>query len=248
MTKRAADNRTPLARRLLPSELPIVKPPKQSPSRGRRIGHYLLLGPPAWILAVAALVIGQSGSIQGWWSSLTSHSILATSPYGIAEAFTGLVANTATGDCLSVPANSVNDSVQLDHAACTGDAIQTWVARTRSVHGATVLEITNKRTGKCLDARFDDIANGTPVQQYACNGTEAQQWLTVHPVAGSTSFALKKVGSNKCLDVTVSQDAPGGLVDLSDCNGSALQSWSVHGCDGGSRLIVSYKVPCKIAD
>lgn len=102
---------------------------------------------------------GSSAYNQRWYW----HYVMS---YSNGAAF--VLQNAATGTCVGVEHNSLENAAKLVQVACnSNDPGQHWIRLTRDGYIQTKSKYMNGRSGKCMDIYYP--GNGTLFQQYACD-------------------------------------------------------------------------------
>lgn len=107
-----------------------------------------------------------------------------------------LIVNRETGQCLDVPAGTMESRTQVEQFLVNGGDNQMW--RIEPVIG-TSMRIVNRRSGQCLDIPYGTCEAGTAVEQFPINGGSNQGWQLI-PV-GDHWYRIENDCTGLCLAV-----------------------------------------------
>ncbi|WP_406317525.1 RICIN domain-containing protein [Streptosporangium sp. NBC_01639] len=161
-------------------------------------------------IAVAAVAgaLGASGLVAG----VATAAAAAPAP----GAYT--LVNAASSLCLSVPAASTADGVQLVQNGCAGTAGQTW--NLTAVSGGFQLKAAH--SGKCAGVKDASTSAGKAVQQEGCSGASSQTWQLT---ASGSDYRVVNANGGKCLNTKDNATSAGALVQQNSCDSVATKQW-----------------------
>jgi len=124
------------------------------------------------------------------------------------------------GQCVDVPAASMDNGVQLQRYPCNGTNAQVFTATDR---GNGYWELRRQYTNKCIDR---DVSGR--VQQWDCGGiaSAAQGWQLNN--VGDGNYEVKNQASGQCLD------AWNNLLVGNTCNGTDAQRFRLTSVSNGN--------------
>jgi streptogrisin C len=112
--------------------------------------------------------------------------------------------------CIDVPADRVNEGVQLNIWDCHSSDNQSWIFGNDG---------TIRAFGLCMDVAWGSHENGAAIQLANCSGNPAQQFVL------SGAGDLVNPQANKCVDVAGANPNNGTPLVLWDCTGQPQQKW-----------------------
>jgi hypothetical protein len=107
-----------------------------------------------------------------------------------------LIVNRETGQCLDVPAGTMESRTQVEQFLVNGGDNQMW--RIEPVIGKS-MRIVNRRSGQCLDIPYGTCEAGTAVEQFPINSGANQGWQLI-PV-GDDWYRIENDYTGLCLEV-----------------------------------------------
>jgi len=155
-------------------------------------------------------------------------TLLVPGSAAAATTFTSTIANTANGNCVTVPGGASTAALQLTQAACAQSFTLTPISGSDDTY--TINTVTS---GNCVDVYGASTADNSQIIQWPCNGQNNQRFQLRAAGSGTNTFNLAAVHSGKCIVPAGDAGAANtGLVQL-PCTTAASRIWRLAGFTGG---------------